>query len=95
MNKDNTNGNVEAVEDGGLRPAITPDGEHLNPQPSNDPADPLNWPMGLKVCTSYLSRRCILLISVRKGRSSGSGLSSGSTGNSEHCDYQPRIRTDG
>jgi len=25
------------------------DGQPLNPQPSNDPADPLNWPMTLKV----------------------------------------------
>jgi hypothetical protein len=45
----NTNGNVEVVEDGGLRPALSRDGQHLNPQPSKDPADPLNWPMVLKV----------------------------------------------
>jgi len=42
--------NIEVVESGGLHPALSRDGQHLNPQPSNDPADPLNWPMALKVC---------------------------------------------
>lgn len=44
--------NVEEVESGGLQPALSRDGQRLNPQPSNDPADPLNWPMMLKVCIS-------------------------------------------
>ena len=35
------------VEEG--RPALASSGEVLNPQPSDDPADPLNWPLGLKV----------------------------------------------
>jgi hypothetical protein len=29
--------------------ARTNSGEALNPQPSNDPGDPLNWPLSLKV----------------------------------------------
>jgi hypothetical protein len=29
--------------------ARTNSGEALNPQPSNDPEDPLNWPLSLKV----------------------------------------------
>jgi hypothetical protein len=29
--------------------ARTNSGETLNPQPSNDPEDPLNWPLSLKV----------------------------------------------
>lgn len=50
MDKENSNeGRVDVVEDGGLHPALSRDGQHLNPQPSNDPADPLNWPMPLKV----------------------------------------------
>jgi hypothetical protein len=50
MGKENhTDRNVEIVENAGLQPALSRDGQHLNPQPSNDPADPLNWPMALKV----------------------------------------------
>jgi hypothetical protein len=46
--------NIEVVENAGLQPAVSLDGQHLNPQPSNDPADPLNWPMVLKV--GFISR---------------------------------------
>ena len=50
MEKENhTEDNVEVVGDGGLRPALSRDGQHLNSQPSNDPADLLNWPMMLRV----------------------------------------------
>jgi hypothetical protein len=31
--------------------ARTNSGEALNPQPSNDPEDPLNWPLSLKAST--------------------------------------------
>jgi hypothetical protein len=34
------------------------DGLPLIPQPSDDPADPLNWPLKLKVC---LQSQCLLL----------------------------------
>lgn len=33
----------------GVYLARTNSGEALNPQPSNDPEDPLNWPLSLKV----------------------------------------------
>lgn len=33
-------------------------GQHLNPQPSTDPEDPLNWPLTLKV--GVLIQVCIL-----------------------------------
>lgn len=33
----------------GVYLARTNAGEALNPQPSDDPEDPLNWPLGLKV----------------------------------------------
>jgi hypothetical protein len=46
--------NIEVVENAGLQPAVSLDGQHLNPPPSNDPADPLNWPMVLKV--GFISR---------------------------------------
>jgi hypothetical protein len=32
----------------GVYLARTDSGEALNPQPSNDPEDPLNWPLSLK-----------------------------------------------
>jgi hypothetical protein len=47
--EDHADGKVEAVEEGGLRTTLSRDGQQLNPQPSNDPADPLNWHMALKV----------------------------------------------
>jgi hypothetical protein len=50
----NSDDKVEAVENGGLQPALSRDRQHLNPQPSNDPADPLNWPMALKVRKSIV-----------------------------------------
>lgn len=41
---------VEKVENaGGVEPVLSRTGEHLNPQPSHDPSDPLNWPLSLKV----------------------------------------------
>jgi hypothetical protein len=33
----------------GVYLARTNSGEALNPQPCNDPEDPLNWPLSLKV----------------------------------------------
>lgn len=59
MEKENhTDRNVEIVENAGIQPALSRDGQHLNPQPSNDPADPLNWPMALKV--GVLAQVCLL-----------------------------------
>lgn len=37
--------------------AISMDRALLNPQPSDDPADPLNWPMALKVDCREILRK--------------------------------------
>lgn len=42
---------------GGVYLARTNSGEALSPQPSNDPDDPLNWPLRLKVSSLLLGRR--------------------------------------
>ena len=42
-------GLVDVTEDAGSQPPVEQTRQHLNPAPSNDPADPLNWPMALKV----------------------------------------------
>ncbi len=36
--------------------ARTRSGEALNPQPADDPADPLNWPLSLKVSAKAMPR---------------------------------------
>lgn len=36
----------ESVHENGLNGVLTKD---FNPEPTSDPNDPLNWPMGLKV----------------------------------------------
>src|SRR5439155_1911557 len=38
----------------GVYLARTNSGEALNPQPSNDPEDPLNWPLSLKASVHLL-----------------------------------------
>jgi hypothetical protein len=38
----------------GVYLARTSSGEALNPQPSNDPEDPLNWPLSLKASVHLL-----------------------------------------
>ena len=39
--------------------ARTRSGEALNPQPADDPADPLNWPLSLKVSAEEMHRTVI------------------------------------
>lgn len=46
--------------EGGLYLARTRSGEALNPQPADDPQDPLNWPLSLKVSTKTLPSLAIL-----------------------------------
>jgi hypothetical protein len=45
--------------------AIDQDRDTFLPRPSDDPNDPLNWPMYLKVCDSRLSHQKPVLILTR------------------------------
>lgn len=53
---------VETVEQSPLL-KLDKNGIPLSPQPSDDPADPLNWPLRLKV-NAMINRRVNLLIDV-------------------------------
>ena len=87
-------GQLEIEENNAVQPVLSRDGRHLNPQPSNDPADPLNWPMALKV---IISLRFILNLSanVSKGWRSCASVFARCIGNSQYCHYQPCICSDG
>ena len=88
---DAENNNVDVEETGCLQSAR--DGQQLNPQPSNDPADPLNWPLAVKV--QYRRRmfeawvKHLLILPI--GRGTRPSMSACRSRVIEHGYYQPSI----
>ncbi|KAL9619101.1 MAG: hypothetical protein Q9160_006278 [Pyrenula sp. 1 TL-2023] len=64
----------------------------FNPQPSDDPADPLNWPMTLKVECREMNKK---ENADESGRSAPASLLVGSTRYPQHGHHQSRIRING